>query len=89
MLSGMTAVKIAISLPEDAVARVRQAVRTGRAAPARAYPAPAIRQRVTPDDLAEMLSGMLDETGGPLSLSEQRRIDAELGVTRRRRPRRA
>jgi Arc/MetJ-type ribon-helix-helix transcriptional regulator len=88
MLVGMTTTKIAISLPEDAVLRVREAVRSGRAASVSAYIAEAIRERVTRDDLAGMLDAMLAETGGPLTARERRSIDAELGVTRRR-PRRA
>ena len=82
---GERSVKIAISLPEDTVARVRQAVRSGRAASASAYIAEAIRERVTRDDLADMLSGMLQETGGPLSAQERRHIDRELGTKRGRR----
>ena len=84
MFSGMTVTKIAISLPEDAVARVREAVRKGRAASASAYIADAIRERVTRDDLAGMLDEMLSETGGPLTARERRSLDAELGVTERR-----
>lgn len=80
----MTAVKIAISLPEDAVARAREAVRRGRAPSVSAYVAAAIRERVTRDDLAEMLGEMLEESGGPLTAKEQKRIDAELGRSPRR-----
>jgi hypothetical protein len=86
MPSGMTAVKIAISLPEETVERVRRAVRTGTAAIASAFIAEAIDQRVSRDDLRKMLAEMLEESGGPLTASEKRQIDREL---RPRRPARS
>lgn len=87
MASGMTAVKMAISLPEEAVQRVRNAVRAGRAPSASAFIAQAIAQQTTRDELRAMLAEMLVASGGPASAAETREIDRELGVRPRRRVR--
>lgn len=76
----MTAVKIAISLPEEAVRRVRDAVRSGRAPSASAFIAQAIAHETTRDELRAMLGEMLEETGGPATPAEKREIDRELGI---------
>ena len=44
--------------------------------------------RLTFDELLAMLDDMLEETGGPLTPAETRKIDRDLGLTRRRRTKR-
>lgn len=84
MLGGMTKAKIAVSLPPDLVARANRAVRKGAAQSVSAYVAAALREQAKAEDLATMLDEMLAETGGPLSVREQRAADEALGVPRRR-----
>jgi Arc/MetJ-type ribon-helix-helix transcriptional regulator len=72
MLHGMTAEKIAVSLPPEAVARARAAVKEGRAASVSAYVAAALDEKAKLDDLRSMLDEMLAETGGPLTARERR-----------------
>lgn len=83
----MTAVKIAVSLPEPLVRNARKAVRTGRAPSVSAYIAQAMEEKAKHDDLAALLDEMLAETGGPPTRAELRQADRALGV-RRRAPRR-
>jgi hypothetical protein len=83
----MTAVKIAISLPEHLVAKAKRGIRAGQAKTMSGYVASAIEQKADPDDLRRMLDEMLAETGGPLTAAEKRRVDRELGLVGRR-PRR-
>ena len=83
----MTAAKIAISLPDHALARARRAVQSGEAASVSAFIARAIEQQTSREDLRDMLAGMLAETGGPVTAKEKREIDRELGVPPRRRAR--
>jgi Arc/MetJ-type ribon-helix-helix transcriptional regulator len=87
MLLGMTAAKIAISLPEAVLDRARRAVARGRAASVSAYVAQAIEEKAKVEDLAEMLRSMLAETGGPLAQREKREADEALGIARRSRRR--
>jgi Arc/MetJ-type ribon-helix-helix transcriptional regulator len=87
MLLGMTASKIAISLPEAVLDRARRAVARGRAASVSAYVAQAIEEKAKVEDLAEMLRAMLAETGGPLTQREKREADEALGMPRRSRRR--
>ena len=88
--AGMTRVeKIAISLPAPLAARARLAVRQGRAPSVSAYVAGALEQRVKLDELESLLSELLDESGGPLTAAEARRLDRELGVRAKARPKRA
>lgn len=77
-------VKIAISLPAQLAEGARRAVRKGRAASVSAYVATALEEKVKLDDLASLLSEMLAESGGPLSVAEQRAADRALGVTGKR-----
>jgi Arc/MetJ-type ribon-helix-helix transcriptional regulator len=77
--------KIAVSLPEDVVARARRAVARGRAESMSAYVAAALAEKAKLDDLADLLQEMLAETGGPMTASERRDADAILGSSRRRR----
>jgi len=85
MMRGMTASKIAVSLPEPLVARARRAVEQGRAASVSAYVAAALAEKSTLDDLAELLQEMLAHTGGPLTAAERRSADKILGTRRQRR----
>jgi Arc/MetJ-type ribon-helix-helix transcriptional regulator len=78
----MTMSKIAVSLPEELIARARRAVARGRAESVSAYVAAALAEKGKLDDLAELLREMLAETGGPLTLAEQRAADKTLGVLR-------
>jgi Arc/MetJ-type ribon-helix-helix transcriptional regulator len=66
----MTVAKIAVSLPQDVLAKARAAVDSGRAASVSAYVADAVRERTEADELAVMLDEMLAETGGPLTDAE-------------------
>ena len=84
MLVGMTKAKIAVTLPPDLVARAKRAVRKGAANSVSAYVTTALREHAKAEDLSNMLDEMLAETGGPLSLREQRAADAALGLRRRR-----
>jgi len=90
---GMTSYqKLAVSLPSRVAERARRAVREGRAPSLSAYVAQALDEKITVDELASLLDAMLVETGGPLTVAEQRAADRALGVTpkpRRRSPRRA
>jgi hypothetical protein len=64
------------------------AVRQGRAASLSAYIADAVEAKVAHDELANLLTEMLAETGGPMTVAERRAADRALGVakpTRRRR----
>ena len=88
MMGGMTAVKIAVSLPEPLVRRARAAVRSGGAASVSAYVAAALEEKAKLDDLAAMLEEMLADTGGPLTAPERRAADRALGIAAPRRRRR-
>ena len=72
--------KIAVSLPAPLVSSARKAVREGRANNVSAYVAAAMEEKSKLDDLADLLSEMLGETGGPLTAAERRRADRALGV---------
>lgn len=85
MVDGMTVAKITISLPREALEKAQRAIRLGRAKSISAYVASAVKQKVEADDLVRMLDEMLEETGGPPTAEEERRMDRILGV----RPRRA
>src|SRR5205809_6976313 len=81
--------KMAISLPQSAAEHVKRAVRSGRAPSASAYIAQAIEQRAKRENSLAWLDEMLEETGGPLTPAEERRVDRLLGLSppkRRRRP---
>jgi Arc/MetJ-type ribon-helix-helix transcriptional regulator len=85
MMDGMTVSKIAVSLPEEVVARARRAVARGRAESMSAYVAAALAEKAKLDDLADLLQEMLAESGGPMTASERRGADAILGSALRRR----
>jgi Arc/MetJ-type ribon-helix-helix transcriptional regulator len=67
----MTASKIAITLPPDQLARVRRAVRRGRAPSVSAYIAKALAQQDREESLAELLQELVARHGEPTA--EERR----------------
>jgi serine/threonine protein kinase len=69
--SGMTASKIAITLPPDQLARVRQAVRRGRASSVSAYIAKALAEQDREESLADLLRDLVAQHGEPTA--EERR----------------
>ena len=77
--------KIAVSVPRETLARARRAVRKGRAASVSAYVTAAIDEKAKLDELGDMLTAMLAESGGPLSAAEKRAADEALGVRARKR----
>ena len=84
--------KIAISLPTRAAEHARRAVKQGRAPSVSAYVAAAIEAREASQSLEALFDEMLAETGGPLTPSEMKIAERELGIVRkplRSRPRRA
>jgi Arc/MetJ-type ribon-helix-helix transcriptional regulator len=85
ILSGMTIVKIAVSLPERLVSHAKRSVKKGRASSVSAYIAGALDEQVKLDDLRGLLREMLAETGGPLTAAERRAADAALGLRKKRR----
>jgi Arc/MetJ-type ribon-helix-helix transcriptional regulator len=85
----MTSVeKIAVSLPRAVAERARKAVRQGRAASVSAYVASALEEKAKVEDLANLLEEMLAETGGPLTATERRAANRELGISTKQRQRR-
>jgi Arc/MetJ-type ribon-helix-helix transcriptional regulator len=78
MIAGMTAKKIAISVPEKTLAGARRAVKSGKATSLSAYISRAIEQKNMSDDLDSLLDEMLRETGGPLTPDEKAWADAAL-----------
>ncbi len=78
MMNGMTTEKIAVSLPREILHGARRAVRRGRAPTISAYVAAALEQKTKLDDLEDLLTEMLDATGGPLTAAERRVADAAL-----------
>jgi Arc/MetJ-type ribon-helix-helix transcriptional regulator len=79
MISGMTASKIAVSLPTGLVEHARRAVAEGRSSSVSAYVAQALEEQTKLDDLASLLDEMLAETGGPLTATERKDADRALG----------
>jgi antitoxin ParD1/3/4 len=87
MMAGMTMSKIAVSLPEELIARARRAVARGRAESVSGYVAVALAEKAKLDDLAELLEEMLAETGGALTAAERRAADRALRGTASRKRR--
>ena len=67
--------KIAISLPDDLVEQARRAVASGGAPSMSAYIAEAMSERVRRERLADVLSEMLAESGGPMTTAERAAAD--------------
>ncbi len=80
MITGMTASKIAVSLPAPLLGRVRNAVARGEAESVSAYVAAALEQKTKLDDLAVMLSALIEETGGAMTDAEREDADEKLDV---------
>ena len=57
--------KIAISLPDDIVAAIKEAVARGQASSVSAYIAETVAARQTTDTLESLLADMFAETGRP------------------------
>ncbi|MBI4820282.1 MAG: hypothetical protein HY791_28705 [Deltaproteobacteria bacterium] len=83
----MTTEKIAVSVPSEVLSRARAAVRAGAAPSLSAYVSRALEQQTMLEALEKMLDEMLEESGGPLTPEEKRRIDRELLGPRRRKSR--
>ena len=67
--------KVAVSLPRSTYERAKRAVRRGRAASLSAYATAALDQKAMLDELDDLLDEMLDETGGPMTRSEEKQVD--------------
>ena len=74
----MTTEKLAVSIPAEILARARKSAKRERATSLSAYVSAALEQKSTMDDLAQLLTEMLAETGGPLTAKERRTADAVL-----------
>ena len=61
----MTAAKIAITLPRPLLAKVKGAVRRGRAASVSAFVSEALEARVREDSLASLVRDLIAEHGEP------------------------
>lgn len=83
----MTTEKLAISIPAEVLARARKSAKREHATSLSAYVSAALEQKSTMDDLAQLLTEMLAETGGPLTAKERRAADRVLlrAAPRRRR----
>jgi Arc/MetJ-type ribon-helix-helix transcriptional regulator len=62
---GMTAAKIAITIPEEQLAQVRRAVRSGRAESVSAYIAKAVAQQGRETSLRTLVQDLVREHGEP------------------------
>ena len=63
--SGMTAAKIAITLSPPLLAKVRSAVKRGRAASVSAFVSQALEQSVREESLAELVKDLIEAHGEP------------------------
>jgi Arc/MetJ-type ribon-helix-helix transcriptional regulator len=63
--AGMTAKKIAITLPPEQLARARQAVRSGRAESVSAYILRALIQQDREAELRELVDDLVSQHGAP------------------------
>jgi len=61
----MTAAKIAITLPREQLARVRRAVKRGRAGSVSAYISEAVERRQREESLADLLAELTEQHGEP------------------------
>lgn len=83
--AGMTTTeKIAVSLPRPIAARLRRAVKQGKAASVSAYVASALDEKAKLDDLSDLLDEMLAASGGPLTPTEIRVADRAIGAAGRK-----
>lgn len=65
MIESMTRRKIAITLPEEQVVAVRQAVADGRASSVSAYIAQVLARRDADEELADSIAEIYAEAGSP------------------------
>ena len=61
----MTKAKIAISLPEDQIARVHREVRAGRAASVSGFIAQVLAEQERRESLRELLRDLIEQHGAP------------------------
>lgn len=61
----MTAAKIAITVPRPLLAKVRSAVKQGRAASVSAFVSQAVAQHVREESLAALLDDLIEKHGEP------------------------
>ena len=61
----MTAAKIAITVPRPLLAKVRSAVKQGRAASVSAFVSQAVEQHVREQSLASLLDELIEQHGAP------------------------
>jgi hypothetical protein len=80
----MTVSKVTVSLDPVVADRARQDVADGRAKSVSAWLNDAGRARVEGEDLAAVLAGIFDETGGPPSEEELDRARQRLALAERR-----
>jgi hypothetical protein len=78
MMIGMTAHKIAITVPEKTLANARRAVKSGKAKSLSAYVSRAIEQQNMQDDLDSLLEELLKKSGGPMTAAEKDWADETL-----------
>jgi Arc/MetJ-type ribon-helix-helix transcriptional regulator len=82
MILSMTKAKIAVTIDQDLLVKVRQAVEEGAAPSVSAYVEQAVAAHLTEEeDFRAMLDEMLEETGGPLTDEERAEIDRKFGWT--------
>ena len=74
----MTTEKLAVSIPAEILARARKSAKREHATSLSAYVSAALDQKSMMDDLAQLLTEMLAETGGPLTPKERRAADRVL-----------
>jgi Arc/MetJ-type ribon-helix-helix transcriptional regulator len=79
MILSMTKAKIAVTIDQDVLAKVRQAVADGVASSVSAYVEEAVTTRLTDEMTAsEWLDQILEESGGPLTDEERAWADRVL-----------
>jgi Arc/MetJ-type ribon-helix-helix transcriptional regulator len=79
--AGMTAAKIAITLPEEQLARVRRAVRAGKAASVSGYITQALAEQERQESLQTLVRDLIAEHGEP---TRQEAAWARRALARRR-----
>ena len=78
----MTAAKIAITLPQEQLARVRRAVRAGRADSVSGYIARVLAEQERQESLQDLVRDLVEQHGEPTS---EEKAWAERVLARRRR----
>ena len=76
----MTVSKVTVSLDPAVTERARRDVADGKATSVSAWLNDAARDRIEDDDLAGVLSGLFEATGGPLTAAELGRARHRLAL---------